>query len=787
MPVAIAPTLVESVNRDDFTLKKMADAAAAARDAGNLQAAAECWRRALQQFPNEPGAHAGYGNVLREMRRFDEADSVLVEASSRFSTQQEIEVAYAWVAHARGDWQEASRRWAMVRADFPACFDGYFGGGASLKAASRYDDADEVYRSALARFPVSCAILGDFAAVAQARGDSAEASRRWIIARTLFPNRADVLMREARAFRDAGLLSGAEILLAEVLDRFPRETLPLIALAQISQQCGRWHEALRRWETVVSECPGIVDGYVGAAQVLNELGRFADSQAVLQPAVRKFPESIAAASLSAWIEHYRGNYAEALRSWKSFMERFPADSTGYIGAAASLNASGKTADATELLESACRLFPKDAAVAMHLARAPAPPQDPEASVRRWRAATDRFPGNAGIAGGYAISLAKSGKVAEAEGVLAAAMAHRPDSFELLQAHAECATVARDWSHTELRWNAVIERFPENIRSWAGAGESLRAAGRLEESARVLARGLTRFPGNMELERHAALTATAQRAWSVALPMWAELKRQYPRNPHVLSGITQALWQARQDQGAVAIDGQTGSAPFEIPAPLVESGPVDGDSEAMRALFMQFESLGDTCEFGIVQRRFGAEPISLLRWASIQPVDLMRALDTDMEGVGDAEHTIIEVSHGEYVTRDKRYHMFSHTFTPETAEPVAKFTTQHLRRMKFLRKKLIEDLGSGEKILVYKSINGVSDEQARGIFQSIRRYGGECALLCVRLENAAHPSGTLAAMDDGLFIGYIDRFSTVDINVDAWVNLCAETAQRWGDAKPRTIN
>lgn len=785
MAVAIAPAL-ESVHRDNFTLEEMVDAAARARDAGDPQGAAECWEQALRRFSDEPRVHAGYANLLREMRRLDEAESVLAKAMSRFPTRQAIAVAYAWVAHARGDWQEASRRWTMVRGDFPACFDGYFGGGASLKAALRYDDADEVYRLALARFPVSCVVLGDFAAVAQARGDSAEASRRWIVARTLFPNRADVLLREARAFRDAGLLSGAEILLAEVLDRFPAETSALVALAQIAQQCGRWHEALRRWETVISECAGIVDGYVGAAYILNELGRFADSQAVLQPAVRKFPESIAAASLSAWTEHYRGNYTEALQRWKAFMERFPGDSTGYIGAAASLNAIGKTPDATDLLESACRLFPKDAAVAIHLARAPAPPQDPQAPARRWKTARDQFPENAVIASGYAISLARSGKPAEAEQFLAAAMAHRADSFELLQAHAECAAVARDWSQTESRWNEVVERFPANIRSWVGAGESLRTAGRLEESARVLARALIRFPGNLELERHVALTATAQRAWSVALPMWAELKRRYPRNPHVLIGISQALWQARQDHGAVAVDGQ-GAVPFEIPELLLESSPADEDSEAMRALFMRFESLGDTCEFGIVQRRFGAEPISLLRWSSIQPADLMRALDTNMEGVGDAEHTIVEVSHGEYVTRDRRYHMFSHTFTPETTEPLAKFTTQHLRRMKFLRKKLIEDLGSGEKLLVYKSINGVSDEQARGLFQSVRRYGGGCALLCARLENAAHPSGTLTEMEDGLFIGYIDRFSTVDINVDAWIKLCEAAAQRWRDRAPRAVN
>jgi tetratricopeptide (TPR) repeat protein len=782
-----AAQLPKSVQLDEVSVERCVEAAAAARNSGDLKGALQLWQRVRQMFPDDPRGFAGCGTLLRETDNLDEADSLLTEGVRRFPHDQAIVISYAWVAHSRGDWGEANRRWGAARAKFPACLDGYFGGGASLKAAQRYDDADEVYISAFARFPVSAGMLGDFAAVAQARGDTAEASRRWIAARTLFPNRADVLLREARAFRDVGLLSAAEILLAEIVDRYPTESSALIALAQVAQQRGRWSEALSRWEAVVSQCPGVVDGYVGAATVLNELGRYADTQAILQPAVRKFPDSIAAASLAAWTEHYRQNYSDALQRWKAFRERFPGDSTGYLGAAASLTAIGKVTEAAELLESAWRLFPRNPAVAIHLARLPPPEKEPEEVVRRWLRARERFPDNAQIIAGYAVCLAKSGKREEADKMLQGALTRHVDTIDVLQAYAECAAAARDWSNAEVRWREAIDKFPQNIRPWVGLGEVLRTAGKLEESQRVLTTALERFPDNLELERHIAVTVSAQRAWSVALPMWEKLKRRYPRNPHVLSGITQALWQAQQDQGVGAIDGTSNALPFEIPALLLEGNAADGDREALRALFMKFESLGDTCEFGIVQRRFEAEPISLLRWSSIQPEHLIRALDSDFDGVGDAENTIVEASHGEYVTRDKRYHMFSHTFTPETTEPLAKFATQHLRRMKFLRKKLIEDLGTGEKILVYKSVNGVSDEQARGILRSIRRYGGQSVLLCVRLENGAQTSGTLTELEEGLFIGYIDRFSTVDINVDAWVKLCSETERQWNRRSSRLIN
>jgi hypothetical protein len=115
-------------------------------------------------------------------------------------------------------------------------------------------------------------------------------------------------------------------------------------------------------------------------------------------------------------------------------------------------------------------------------------------------------------------------------------------------------------------------------------------------------------------------------------------------------------------------------------------------------------------------------------------------------------------------------MNAHTFTLETAEPVERFTMQYLKRMRYLCRKLLDDLATGDKVFVYKSEQGVTDAEARALFAAMRRHG-PARLLCVRLETAAHPKGTLIPLEDGLFMGHIDRFSTVDINVDVWIELC----------------
>lgn len=55
----------------------------------------------------------------------------------------------------------------------------------------------------------------------------------------------------------------------------------------------------------------------------------------------------------------------------------------------------------------------------------------------------------------------------------------------------------------------------------------------------------------------------------------------------------------------------------------------GNNESLVA---RFESLGDNCEFGFVQRRSGVEDGGLLRWAVSPPEALLKAIRSRFSGV-----------------------------------------------------------------------------------------------------------------------------------------------------------
>ena len=146
-----------------------------------------------------------------------------------------------------------------------------------------------------------------------------------------------------------------------------------------------------------------------------------------------------------------------------------------------------------------------------------------------------------------------------------------------------------------------------------------------------------------------------------------------------------------------------------PAAPTELGSLS-ESKSLRQLMLRFESLGGSghgCEFGLLQRELGAEPLGLLRWADLGHDLLTAALEDEFKGVGEPEHTEIFVPSNDgwqhWWTRDKRYWMAMRTFVEVAAAPYGEMQRQVTQRQKFLRRKLIADLQAGEKIFVYKNM------------------------------------------------------------------------------------
>src|ERR1700709_963317 len=77
------------------------------------------------------------------------------------------------------------------------------------------------------------------------------------------------------------------------------------------------------------------------------------------------------------------------------------------------------------------------------------------------------------------------------------------------------------------------------------------------------------------------------------------------------------------------------------------------------LVLQFESIGDNCEFGLVQRLAGAEPLGLLRFAGTPLRNLLGGLNARFADIADPNHVRVVAENGEFMVKLTKYDFTFH--------------------------------------------------------------------------------------------------------------------------------
>lgn len=212
--------------------------------------------------------------------------------------------------------------------------------------------------------------------------------------------------------------------------------------------------------------------------------------------------------------------------------------------------------------------------------------------------------------------------------------------------------------------------------------------------------------------------------------------------------------------------------------------MDGGIGQQPELLERFESLGDNCEFGFVQRAHGIEPGGLLRWAIAPPEPLLAAL---RDGLRDlyAFGSLVPAHPG--MVLDQRYGLAFHTAMRihlEGAQPVftdppeqrAAVHAEEMAKIAYLRAKLLSGLAEGSRIFVYKTNPGLDAGQIAALHATLRQHG-PARLLAVVPATEDHPSGTVQQAGLGLLIGHIERFAPYDqaddVMLGTWTSLCRQ--------------
>jgi hypothetical protein len=200
-------------------------------------------------------------------------------------------------------------------------------------------------------------------------------------------------------------------------------------------------------------------------------------------------------------------------------------------------------------------------------------------------------------------------------------------------------------------------------------------------------------------------------------------------------------------------------------------PISGEA----ALLSGFESLGEDCEFGLVQRRYLVEPpLSLFRWAGTPVERLIQGLDNGFSGLAEPENTDLVWNGTEYFLRTPFVTMHTQCLVEQDAAGIEEVLHCGRATLRVLRRKLLKDIAAANRIFVFKSLDpAFSKNQMHQLHTAMRRIGPVC-LLCVKVARPGQPIGHAERLADGLYSGYVDGSVIQSGPFEQWLSMCAET-------------
>lgn len=211
----------------------------------------------------------------------------------------------------------------------------------------------------------------------------------------------------------------------------------------------------------------------------------------------------------------------------------------------------------------------------------------------------------------------------------------------------------------------------------------------------------------------------------------------------------------------------------------------------RALLENFESLGHNCEFGLLQRHLGAEPLDLLRFAGLSLNDLLAALRDDFARIGENLALIAHPTDDgrrEYIIRDEHYRIGFHSFFTTDQASAEEVREKHLLRLKTTRRFLLERLQSGERICVFQRPGQIARGHALVLLNLLQARGPN-ALLYVD-QDPRMPSGTVEQVGHGLFHGKLDRMAPArdagNVDILGWLSTCANAYILWQKMRAKNV-
>ncbi|MGD9478993.1 tetratricopeptide repeat protein [Shinella sp. G-2] len=397
-----------------------------------------------------------------------------------------------------------------------------------------------------------------------------------------------------------------------------------------------------------------------------------------------------------------------------------------------------------------------------------------AALDLWEDVRARWPQDAAAYVGAASCARQLGQIDRAETITAEGLSRFPAERNLISEAAQNLQARGDWTGSVAMWERIVDRNDAQPVWLHIYGHALLICGEYDRLEAALKRFRALYPKKSSFISLEAMLASEREDWETAVRLWQGFREAFPNEPVGWEHYGRAHQELEYARMAECGDDHSVAPMEQVKVDIL-------DDEEARQLLIGFEGLGSDCEFGLAQRRFGAEPLSLLRFNAVTFGGLMTGLATRFDGMGLQENTeMITLANGEYFVRDRRWGLGMHTFKFVGQIDGDLLFRKFCERVVFLRDKLLSDLGEGRKVFVFFA-PGLALSDVKMLHAALREVG-PVKLLHVTTADSALAQG-LAAEGGGidvvapdLYIGYLSRTGRTatgawDIAFDDWLTVC----------------
>jgi tetratricopeptide (TPR) repeat protein len=361
--------------------------------AGQLEQAAACYRKALERQPDDADALHLLGLVSYQQGRLDGAVELIGRAIALKPDAAPFHCNLAEVYRARGELERAvasCREALRLQPDYPEAANNL---GMVLLAQRDTAGAAEQFQAALRLRPNDAALHNNLASALRAAGDRDGAIDRCRAALQLNPNLAEAHSnlgqmlferyqrpkalfhcREAvrlrpdlaeahnnlgNVLREMGQIAEAKLCYAEALRLVPRLALTYSNLGQALQEEGALVEALTCYREGLTYDPNSARIHANLASALQEQQEIDEAEAHFQRAIQLAPDYPEAHNGLGSLLHDRGRYPEAVAACRTVIRLCPDHAPGHVNLGHILEELGSFEEALACFREALRHDPEN--------------------------------------------------------------------------------------------------------------------------------------------------------------------------------------------------------------------------------------------------------------------------------------------------------------------------------------------------------------------------------------------------------------------------------------------